>query len=57
MNARMMRMTRNELAYGREVPIEETLARIDAVTANDVAELADRSLRPELVSTTAIGPF
>lgn len=57
MNARMMRMTRNELAYGREVPIEETLARIEAVTANDVVELANRSLRPDIISTTAIGPF
>lgn len=57
MNARMMRMTRNELAYGREVPIEETLERIQAVTANEVVELANRSLRPEVVSTTAIGPF
>jgi len=57
MSARMMRMTRNELAYGREIPIEETLAKIEAITANQVVELADRSLRPELVSTTAIGPF
>ena len=32
MSGRMMRMSRNELNHGREIPLEETLAKIDAVT-------------------------
>lgn len=57
MNSRMMRMTRNEIHFGREVPIEETLAKIDAVTADQVLELAASVLDAQAVSTTAIGPF
>ncbi|RYG49303.1 insulinase family protein [bacterium] len=57
MNGRMMRMARNELNHGRDVPIEETLAKVDAVDNAKVMELANRILSPDLVSTTAIGPF
>jgi len=57
MSSRMMRMSRNELVHKREIPIEETLQRIEAVTNDDIVELASRILKPELVSTTAIGPF
>lgn len=57
MSSRMTRMARNELVHGREVPVEETLAKIEAVTAGRLRELAGRLLSPDLVSTTAIGPF
>jgi predicted Zn-dependent peptidase len=57
MNSRMMRMSRNELHYGREIPLEETLAKIDAVTNDMIIELARKRLSQDLVSTTAIGPF
>lgn len=57
MSGRMMRMSRNELHHGRDIPIEETLAKIDGVTNDQIVELACRLLSPELVSTTAIGPF
>jgi predicted Zn-dependent peptidase len=56
MSSRMMRMSRNELNHRRDIPIEETLSRIDAVTGSTVAGLADRLLHPDLVSVTAIGP-
>jgi predicted Zn-dependent peptidase len=56
MSARMMRMTKNELNHEREVPIEETLAKIEAVTVDQVAELAGRILTEDKVSTTTIGP-
>ncbi|MHB8635791.1 MAG: M16 family metallopeptidase [Fimbriimonadaceae bacterium] len=56
MSSRMMRMSRNELNHRRDIPIEETLSRIDAVTAPAVASLAERVLQPDLVSVTAIGP-
>lgn len=56
MSGRMMRMSRNELNHGREIPIEETLSKIEAVTNGGVIALAERILDPALVSTTAIGP-
>ncbi|MGV3614255.1 MAG: M16 family metallopeptidase [Fimbriimonas sp.] len=57
MSSRMMRMSRNELHHEREIPIEETLAKIEAVSNDQITELARRILAPEQVSTTAIGPF
>lgn len=57
MSSRMMRMSRNELIHKREIPVEETLQRIEAVTNDNIVELANRILKPELVNTTAIGPF
>lgn len=57
MNSRMMRMSRSEIHYGREVPLEETLAKIDAVTADEVATLAKELFQEDRISTAAIGPF
>jgi predicted Zn-dependent peptidase len=57
MSSRMMRMSRNEIHHGREIPLEETLGKINAVTNEGIVELARRILGAELVSTTAIGPF
>ncbi|MBS1705914.1 MAG: insulinase family protein [Armatimonadetes bacterium] len=57
MNARMTRMVKNEINFGRDIPMEETLAKVRAVTAESVRTLAERILDPEQVSTTAIGPF
>lgn len=57
MNSRMMRMSRHELNYGRQVSVEETLERLRSVTNSQVMELANRILPESRVSTTAIGPF
>lgn len=57
MSSRMMRMARNEFVHGREVPIEETLAKLEAVTPADVQTLAEKILPAEALRTTAIGPF
>jgi len=57
MSSRMMRMSRNELLHGRDITVEETLQRIEAITNGEIIEVANRILTPELVSTTAIGPF
>lgn len=56
MSSRMMRMSRNELNHQRDIPVEETLAKIDAVTNSGLMELANRVLDEKLVSTTVIGP-
>ncbi|HWD41924.1 MAG TPA: hypothetical protein VG944_23995, partial [Fimbriimonas sp.] len=57
MSGRMMRMSKNELHYDRQIPLDESLAKIDAVTNAAVVELARQILAEALVSTTAIGPF
>jgi predicted Zn-dependent peptidase len=55
-SSKMMRQARNELNFQREIPIEETTATIEAVSSNQVIELARRLLDPATLSTTAIGP-
>ncbi len=56
MSSRMMRMSRNELTHQRDIPVEETLAKIDAVSNAQIMELANRILDEAKVNTTAIGP-
>jgi predicted Zn-dependent peptidase len=57
MNSRMMRQSRNELNYGRQVTVDEALERLNKVTNDQVVNLANRILGEDKVSTTAIGPF
>lgn len=57
MSSRMIRISRNELTHGREIPIEETISRIEAVTSSDLQTLANRILDESVINTTAIGPF
>src|SRR5690606_32664948 len=56
MSSRMMRMSRNELVRGRDVPIEEVTQKIKAVTRDQVTELARTILAEDRLSTTVIGP-
>jgi predicted Zn-dependent peptidase len=56
MSSRMMRMCKNELFHERDIPLEETIEKIDAVTNEQLIELARRTLDDSVVSTTAIGP-
>lgn len=56
MSGRMMRMSKNELFHGRDISIEETLGKVNAVTNEQIVELARRILPAEQVSTTVIGP-
>ena len=54
---RMRRLASNELVFGRQIPIEEVLDSIDAVSASQVLEVANSLLEPSLVNTTAVGRF
>jgi predicted Zn-dependent peptidase len=56
MNARMMRMAKNELHHRREIPIEETMEKIQAVDSRMIQALAEENLASDRVSTTVIGP-
>lgn len=56
MSSRMMRMSRNELNFGREIPVEETVAKVNAVTNEGLTDLAAKLLGAAQMSTTAIVP-
>jgi predicted Zn-dependent peptidase len=55
-SARMQRMSKNEIVHGRQISMEETVENINAVTRDQVQELAGRMFKPEQMRTTAIGP-
>lgn len=57
MNAQMSRAARNEIHHHREIPMEETLAKINGVSKQALTDLAARLLTEEKTRTTAIGPF
>ena len=55
-STRMQRLGRVELTYGQDVTIDEVVAEIDAVTADDVRAVAEELFAPERMSTVAILP-
>ncbi len=55
-SSRMSRIGKGELNFADHLTVEQTLARIDAVTPEDVAELAVELLRRP-VATAVVGPY
>lgn len=55
--ARAAALAQSEMVYHRQIPVEETLARIDAVTAGDAVELAREYFKSRSVAFAAIGDF
>ncbi|WP_083520801.1 M16 family metallopeptidase [Alicyclobacillus kakegawensis] len=54
-SSRMSRLGKNELVLGREVPLDETLARINGVTVADVKAMAAWLLQQDF-ALAAVGP-
>lgn len=54
--SRMSRLARNEYNFGRDVPLTEALAQVDAVTREDLASLAAELLAPGNLGATVLGP-
>ncbi len=54
--ARMSRLARNELNEGRFIGVEELVARVDAVTREDIQRLAAAYLAPETLTLVSLGP-
>lgn len=54
--ARMMRIARNELNYGRQISERELIRRIDTVSLSDIHEVAARSLDYSELSVVSMGP-
>lgn len=54
---RMSRIAKSEMFNDELLTPEESVARIEAVTANDILEIADELFDESKLITTAIGPF
>jgi predicted Zn-dependent peptidase len=56
MNARMMRIGRNELTFDRVIPIDEIMDRVNGVTLDAVAQVADMLFSQEAFAMATVGP-
>ncbi len=54
-DSRMSRIARNEIYFGRDVPLEEIAAGVDAVTNEHVVRVAQRMFRPGTLAVTILG--
>jgi predicted Zn-dependent peptidase len=55
-STRMLRLGRTELSVGRHIPTAEIISRINAVTRDEVHELARELFAPERLALTVLGP-
>jgi predicted Zn-dependent peptidase len=53
--SRLSALAGHEIIEGRFIPLEETVAKIEAVTAADVQHLANEVFQPALFAVTALG--
>ncbi len=56
-NTRMSRLGKSQLYLGKVVPPEEIVAKVEKVTGEDIINLANEMLRPELFSVASVGPW
>ncbi|HZP43841.1 MAG TPA: pitrilysin family protein [Candidatus Binatia bacterium] len=54
-DSRMTRIAKNDIYFGRDVPLEEVAAGIDAVTNDDVVRAAARLFGPRTLALTVLG--
>jgi len=54
-DSRMSRIAKNEVYFGRDIPLEEVAAKIDAVTNEDIVRIAARLFRPGALALTVLG--
>jgi predicted Zn-dependent peptidase len=55
--SRMSRLGKGELVYGEQLTVDEVIARIDAVTPDDVRDVATDVLASGNLGLAVIGPF
>ena len=56
-STRMRRLASNEMVFGEQIPIEEVVAKIDAVTSEQVLAVAQDLVASSVINTTAVGKF
>jgi predicted Zn-dependent peptidase len=54
-DSRMSRISKNEIYFGRDVPLEEVARAIDAVTNDEIVRVARRLFPPEAFALTVLG--
>lgn len=57
MSSRMMRMGRSLLYFDKVIPLDEIMAKINAVTHDDIARVAGQVCEESRLSLAAMGPF
>jgi predicted Zn-dependent peptidase len=55
-SSRMRRLGRSELVEGEVPELDEVVARVDAVSDDDIARVIDRVLRDNDVALAVVGP-
>lgn len=55
-SGRMIRLGRSEFSLGRDLPIDEIVEKVEAVTAPEIQELAQELLREENLGLCVLGP-
>jgi len=53
---KMIRMAMQEMLYGKLIPYDETLSRIEAVTSEDIEEVVHTLFRERSFSFASVGP-
>ncbi len=54
--SRMSNIARQEIYYGRYISLDKVAAKIDAVTQDDVSQVARELFQPERLAVTVLGP-
>ena len=54
--ARMNRLAKGEIYFGKQVPVEEIIADIDKVTTDELSEYASEMLKPGGFTVAVLGP-
>jgi predicted Zn-dependent peptidase len=54
---RMTRLAKNEITFGRHIPVEAVLHKIDGITAEEIQNLAVEMFNPSVIGLAAIGPI
>ncbi len=57
MEAIMSRIARNELYFGKEIPLQEVLGAIDGVKADDIMRLSSMIFGKQELTCTGLGPL
>jgi predicted Zn-dependent peptidase len=52
----MVRSAQNEIHFGCEVPLQDIIEKVEAITRQDILELANDLFDPHQMALTLLGP-
>jgi predicted Zn-dependent peptidase len=55
-STRMSRLAETEIYFGDYIPMDQVIARVDAVSTSDVRAIAERYLKDKQITFASIGP-